>query len=68
MWSFTARTPPKYTLAQCAHVLSAVRPDSPGGWAMRDEELLGPADEIGSCSLIFVLPYQPYNSYWNDGP
>lgn len=57
-----AGTPPKYTLETCAKILSAVRPD--GDWADVDRERLGPSAESGACTLLYVLPYQPWGHSW----
>lgn len=55
---------PKYTLEQCAKVLSATAPGAEGDWRKVDEERLGHGPSAESCSLTFVLPYQPWGSSW----
>jgi predicted small lipoprotein YifL len=61
-----AKQEPKYTLAQCAKVVSAVTTGSgPGGWDKVDEQRLGPSSEGGACSLRWVLPYQPWGPSWD---
>ena len=59
-----AGKPPRYTLEQCAKVVSAVTPDGPGGWKEVDEERMGPDGSQEACSLEYVLPYQPYGWMW----
>jgi hypothetical protein len=59
-----AKTPPRYTLEQCAKIVSAVKPDGPGKWKEVDEERMGPGPTQEACSLEYVLPYQPYGWMW----
>jgi hypothetical protein len=59
-----AGTPPRYTLEQCAKVVSTVKPDGPGHWKQIDEERMGPGAPKDACSLEHVLPYQPYGFMW----
>lgn len=60
-----AGKPPKYTVEQCAKVLSAARPSSKASsWDQTDVTMLGPSSEAGSCSLTYVLPYQPWGISW----
>lgn len=56
----------EYTLDQCVRVLSAVKPSKrESDWELVDIERLGPSEEAGSCSLDYVLPYQPFGDSWN---
>lgn len=56
---------PKYTLTQCGQVASAVNPSNePSGWERVDWERMGPSSAAESCSLEYVLPYQPYGFSW----
>jgi len=55
---------PRYTLEQCAKVVSAVKPDGRAQWKQVDEERMGPASPQEPCSLEYVLPYQPYGWMW----
>ncbi len=60
---------PDYTLDRCVRILSAVKPSTKkggGDWDVVDVERLGPSEESGSCSLEYVLPYQPYGANWRD--
>lgn len=60
---------PDYTLDRCVRILSAVKPSTKKGggeWDVVDVERLGPSAEDGSCSLEYVLPYQPYGANWRD--
>lgn len=61
--------PAKYTLDQCAKILSATTPPVPGdrrkgSFHDVDRERLGPGPSAESCSLTYVLPYQPWGSSW----
>lgn len=61
--------PAKYTLDQCAKILSATTPPVPGNpqkgsFHDVDRERLGPGPSAESCSLTYVLPYQPWGSSW----
>lgn len=60
-----AKKPPKYSFEQCTKVVSAVN-GGPGGheWDNANMGLLGPTSESGSCSLQYVLPYQPWGGSW----
>lgn len=55
---------PRYTLDQCAKVLSASTPDRPGEWRKVNEERLGYGPTSEACSLTYVLPYQPWGPSW----
>ena len=55
---------PKYTLEQCAKVLSATAPGAEGEWRETDEERMGFGPTAEACSLEFVLPYQPFGFMW----
>jgi hypothetical protein len=55
---------PKYTLDQCAKILSATAPDAEGDWRTVDEERMGVGPSAESCSLEYVLPYQPWGFSW----
>lgn len=55
---------PKYTLEQCAKILSATAPGAEGDWREVDEERMGFGPSAESCSLEYVLPYQPWGFSW----
>ena len=55
---------PKYTLDQCAKILSATAPGAEGDWREVDEERMGVGPSAESCSLEYVLPYQPWGFSW----
>lgn len=55
---------PKYTLDQCAKILSATAPGAEGDWREVDEERMGFGPSAESCSLEYVLPYQPWGFSW----
>ena len=54
---------PRYTLDQCAKILSATLARGPGKWTQVDAERMGSSFAEG-CSLDYVLPYQPYGFMW----
>lgn len=55
---------PRYTLDQCAKILSATAPGAEGDWRAVDEERMGFGPSAESCSLEYVLPYQPWGFSW----
>lgn len=55
---------PRYTLDQCAKILSATPPGGEGDWRTVDEERLGYGPTAEACSLTYVLPYQPWGPSW----
>jgi hypothetical protein len=52
-----------YTLDQCAKVLSATAAGAEGDWRKTDEERLGYGPTAESCSISYVLPYQPFSNW-----